>query len=86
MALRARVDGIELERAKIEGHLASIDGVCEVRGSVLNPTLTVTIDEGYLDDAEVRSEVGRLGYLAQSIEESEREAEFTGTWSTPPPR
>lgn len=69
--------------AKIEGHLASIDGVCEVRGSVLNRTLTVTIDEGYLDDAEVRSEVGRLGYLAQSIEESEREAEFTGTWSTP---
>ena len=69
--------------AKIEGHLAALDGVGEVRGSVLNRTLTVTIDEGYLGEAEVRSEVGRLGYLAQPIQEGGVEANFASTWSTP---
>lgn len=69
--------------AKIEGHLGALEGVREVRGSVLNRTLTVTIDEGWLAESDVRSAVGRLGYLAQPVEEGGPGEDFGSAWSTP---
>jgi Cd2+/Zn2+-exporting ATPase len=73
--------------AKIEGHLSRLSGVCDVRGSVLNRTLSVTIDEECLGEAEVRSEVGRLGYLAQPLDGGATKGVATGgavesTWAS----
>jgi len=68
--------------AKIEGHLSRIEGVCAVEGSVLNRTLTVTLDEGHINESEVRAEVGRLGYMAQPLGETDAGSDFSGTWTT----
>jgi Cd2+/Zn2+-exporting ATPase len=68
--------------ARIEGHLGSVRGVCDVRGSVLNRTVTVTVEGGSLTEADVREEVGRLGYLAQSLGEDAAQLEPTSTWAS----
>jgi len=67
---------------KIERHLRSVDGVAAVRGSVLNRTVTVTLDRGKLTDAGVQEEIGRVGYLAQPKPREGQAPPLTGTWRT----
>jgi copper chaperone CopZ len=53
--------------AKIERQLKTVDGVQLVQGSVVNRTVTVTLDRSRVTDARVQEEIGRVGYLAQPI-------------------
>lgn len=68
--------------SKIERHLTTIEGVRAVQGSVLARTLAVTVDEGYLQENEIRDEVGRLGYVAEPLVRGEAEPDVPGTWAT----
>jgi Cd2+/Zn2+-exporting ATPase len=68
--------------AKIERHLSSVEGVRAVQGSVLARTLMVTVDEGYIQESEVRGEVGRLGYVAEPLARGEPEPDSPGTWAS----
>jgi Cd2+/Zn2+-exporting ATPase len=71
--------------AKIERHLKSVDGVGAVGGSVLSRTLTVALDEERVSEGDVRSEVGRLGYVAEPVEDEAVEVP-RNTWDTPQAR
>jgi Cd2+/Zn2+-exporting ATPase len=71
--------------AKIERHLKSVDGVGVVTGSVISRTLTVAVDESRVREGDVRAEVGRLGYVAETIEDEAAEAP-PRTWATPQSR
>jgi Cd2+/Zn2+-exporting ATPase len=68
--------------AKIEGHLGSLPGVRAVSGSILSRTLTVTVDEGRVEEAEVQAEVGRLGYAAEPVDGEAKGPGFAETWVT----
>lgn len=67
---------------KIERHLRTVDGIAGVRGSVLNRTVTVTLDRAKLSDAGVQDEIGRVGYLAQPMPQEGRAPPLPGTWRT----
>jgi Cd2+/Zn2+-exporting ATPase len=68
--------------AKIEGHLGSVEGVRAVSGSVLSRTLTVTVDEQQVEEAEVQAEVARLGYAAEPVDDEKPRDGFADTWVT----
>ena len=68
--------------SKIEAHLGSIEGIRSVRGSVLSRTLSVTVDEGYLQEAELRAEVRSLGYAAEPLDAEASGKTAAGTWVT----
>lgn len=59
--------------AKIERHLSTVDGVTAVRASVVSRTLRVWHSE-QVTTARLQNEVGRLGYLAQPMENGQRAA------------
>jgi Cd2+/Zn2+-exporting ATPase len=67
--LRLRVGEMDCSSclAKIERQLRTVDGVEVVQGSVVNRTVTVTLDRARVTDARVQEEIGRVGYLAQPI-------------------
>ena len=67
--------------AKIESHLRSLEGVSDVRGSVLNRTVAVTVDDG-TTTADVQREIGRLGYLAQPFDRDVERPMPAATWAT----
>ncbi|HUP53711.1 MAG TPA: cation-translocating P-type ATPase [Longimicrobiales bacterium] len=68
--------------SKIEAHLSSITGIRSVHGSVLSRTLSVSVDEGYLQEAEVRAEVRSLGYTAEPLDAEAGSETAAGTWVT----
>jgi len=68
--------------AKIERHLSTVDGVAAVQGSILQRTVTVTVDRTKVTDAAVREEIGRVGYLAQPVVPDQAAPALPGTWST----
>jgi Cd2+/Zn2+-exporting ATPase len=68
--------------SKIEGRLASLDGVVAVGGSVLSRTLTVSLDEGSVRESDIRDEIGRLGYKAEPMGEEGGGAGMSDTWAT----
>jgi Cd2+/Zn2+-exporting ATPase len=67
---------------KIQRHLGSVDGVASVQGSVLNRTVTVTLDRAKVSDAAVAEEIGRVGYLAQVVPQGGRAPAHPSTWRT----
>jgi Cd2+/Zn2+-exporting ATPase len=68
--------------AKIERHLSAVDGVAAVQGSVLQRTVTVTLDRAKVTEAAVREEIGRVGYLAQAIAPDGAAPAHPDTWTT----
>jgi Cd2+/Zn2+-exporting ATPase len=53
--------------SSIATHLRRIDGVHRVEGSVLNRTLTVTVDDARVAPGHVRREIAGLGYTAETV-------------------
>jgi Cd2+/Zn2+-exporting ATPase len=67
--------------AKIQSHLAKVDGVLAVEGSAIGRTLTVAVDPALADATTLQEQVGRLGYVARPIVEGAGPPEATGTWT-----
>jgi Cd2+/Zn2+-exporting ATPase len=68
--------------AKIQGRLSRLEGVTSVHGSPVARTLTVEHDPSRASADRLIEEVGRIGYLAQTLTEGER-GSATRTWSGP---
>ncbi|MGE0160837.1 MAG: heavy metal translocating P-type ATPase [Gemmatimonadales bacterium] len=68
--------------SKIERHLGALEGVRSVSGSILSRTLSVTVDPGCIEEAEVRAEVRRLGYAAEPFEQADAQERAGDTWVT----
>ncbi|MBW3535145.1 MAG: cadmium-translocating P-type ATPase [Gemmatimonadetes bacterium] len=66
--------------AKIQGHLAKVDGVLSVEGSPVARTLTVSLDPRRVSGERVREEVARLGYQARAQGEDGPAAPVLSTW------
>ena len=86
--LRLRVGDMDCPSclAKIERHLASVEGVRAVRGSVLSRTLTVTVEKGRVAEPQVQAEVARLGYAAEPLDGEPTRADRAATWVSAPAR
>jgi Zn2+/Cd2+-exporting ATPase len=67
---------------KIRGHLLNVDGVLSTEGSPVARTLTVGLDPACTTVDEVREAVGRLGYVAQPLDEGGSGPVSPSTWST----
>jgi Cd2+/Zn2+-exporting ATPase len=53
--------------SSIATHVRRIDGVHRVEGSVLNRTLTVTVDDARVGPGDLRREIAGLGYTAEAV-------------------
>jgi Cd2+/Zn2+-exporting ATPase len=71
---------------KIERQLRTVDGIEGVQGSVVNRTLTVTLDRTKVSDARVEEEIGRVGYVARAILPDAPPPPRARTWETRPAR
>ena len=80
--LRLRVGEMDCSSclAKIERQLKTVDGIEIVQGSVVNRTITVTLDRARVTDARVREEIGRVGYVAQPIVPDAPQPRGARTW------
>jgi Cd2+/Zn2+-exporting ATPase len=65
---------------KIQGRLLKLDGVLQAEGSSISRTLTVELDRALTDRERIREEVGRLGYVARSIEGADAPPQPLSTW------
>lgn len=68
--------------SKIEGHLGALEGVRAVQGSVLSRTLSVRVDEGALQAADLRDEIARLGYSSEAIDDAGSGSSSPDTWAS----
>jgi Cd2+/Zn2+-exporting ATPase len=66
--------------AKIQRHLGGLEGIDAVHGSPIARTLTVELRPELMPLGRVQEEVGRLGYLAQPLEDGGPETP-PKTWS-----
>ena len=64
---------------KIQTRLEKLDGVEDVEGSPVSRTLSIRFQEGTVDPARLRHEVGRLGYTAHPMGDGERAATTWGS-------
>jgi len=66
--------------AKIQGRLTRLEGVTSVHGSPVARTLTIEHDPSRASAERLREEVGRLGYVAQTLGEGDPSS-AARTWS-----
>ena len=65
---------------KIQAHLLKVDGVLGAEGSPIARTLTVVLDPGRTGQEDVKTELGRLGYVARSMDSAEEPPTAGSTW------